>query len=747
MFAWAGSKHQDGGFYRIRAATAPPNLPVELKASPHGMELGFTNPLDKESASATDNYKIKIWGLKRTKDYGSRHYDERPLEVAKATVSEDGKNVFLTIPELSPTWGMEIKINIKDENGEKVERVIHNTIHQLGDDKGQTSKAPDVEEQDPHTKQETVDYSELRNHAIGLMEKHCLECHDSSVSKGDLDIETALDENPLVKSHHLWVNVLERIRNGEMPPEDEPQPSEAERQALVDWVNREVIEFDYTTVKDPGYELARRLSHAEYNNTVHDLFGVNVRPADEFPHDLRGVSGFSNSANTLFIQPTLLERYISAAEEVVNAALPDWHFAKESDPNKLFRVYLRRAYRRPASDAEVGELVARYQAARELGHLHVAALKPALIFSLISPNFLFRIESAPSGPKDHRITDWELASRLSYFIWASTPDDALLDLAAAGKLRDPDIIREQVQRMLRDERSGALGHEFASQWLKFEHVGTRVRLDPIDSPWCTDTLMKAMRDESAHFIHSLVQENQPIHRLINANYTFLNEELARHYRIMGIKGEHMRRVTLNDNRRGGIFGHGSVLAVTSFPGRTSPVVRGTYILDDILGTPPPPPPPDAGELENDEEGGQKLTLKQKLEVHRSAPQCAGCHARIDPLGFSLENYDWFGRYRDRYRGKPIDSEGQLPNGHEFSGLSGLREVIISQRLDDLTRQITRKLLSFGLGRQLDYYDELATQQILAAVKRDGYRFHTLINGIVNSYPFQWKRLPERSDHN
>ena len=297
--------------------------------------------------------------------------------------------------------------------------------------------------------------------------------------------------------------------------------------------------------------------------------------------------------------------------------------------------------------------------------------------------------------------------------------------------------------MLRDNRSSALGHEFASQWLKFEHVGTRVRLDPIDNPWCTDSLMKAMRDESAMFIQSLVQENRPVHSLVNANYTYLNEELARHYRIRGIQGDHMRRVTLNDNRRGGIFGHGSILAVTSFPGRTSPVVRGKYILDDVLGTPPPPPPPDAGELEESIARKKNLTLKEKLEIHRGNPQCAGCHAKIDPLGFSLENYDWFGRYRDERRGKPIDTEGQLPNGHKFAGLEGLREVIISQRLDDLTRQITRKMLSFGLGRQLEYFDELAAQQILAAVKRDNYRFHTLISEIVNSYPFQWKRLPEQ----
>ncbi|MCH1506499.1 MAG: DUF1592 domain-containing protein [Verrucomicrobiales bacterium] len=743
MFAWAGSKHQDGGFYRIRATGKAMNLPIDLKATPEGIQLGFTNALDREAAAKIESYKIKTWSLKRTKNYGSRHYDEKPLEVAQATVSDDGKSVFLSIPEINTTWCMEVKIQVTDTQGKMVERILHNTIHQLGGTKDQTSAVPGLREKEiMPPKQVEVDHAAQRAHVTDLLEKHCLDCHDASVSKGDLDIETGLTESPLVKSRDLWVNVLERIKNGEMPPEDQPQPTDEERQALVNWIDREVIDFDYTSVKNPGYERARRLSHTEYNNTLRDLFGIDLKPADKFPSDLSGLSGFANSANTLFIQPTLLERYIGAAEEVVTAAMPQWELAKETAPKKLFHTFLRQAYRRPPSNDEVAELFIRYETAKSSGASHQESIPPAVIFALISPNFLYRIENAPTNSEDHQITDLEFASRLSYFLWASTPDNTLLDLADAGTLRDENILSEQLQRMLRDERSHALGHEFASQWLKFEHVGTRVRLDPIDNPWCTDSLMTAMRNESAMFIHSLIEENRPIHNLINANYTYLNQELARHYRIGGVHGDHMRRVTLNDPRRGGIFGQASVLAVTSFPGRTSPVVRGKYILDDVLGTPPPPPPPDAGELDEEVARERELTLKEKLEIHRGSPQCAGCHAKIDPLGFSLENYDWFGRYREEHRDRPIDSEGQLPNGRKFVGLDGLRNVLIERRLDDLTRQLTRKMLSFGLGRQLEYYDELAVQQIHAAVQQDNYRFHTLISEIVNSYPFQWKRLPD-----
>jgi hypothetical protein len=341
----------------------------------------------------------------------------------------------------------------------------------------------------------------------------------------------------------------------------------------------------------------------------------------------------------------------------------------------------------------------------------------------------------------HRITDWELASRLSYFLWSSMPDTELFDLAEQGRLHQPKVVRAQVQRMIADPKSETLGTIFVAQWLGSQHLGTRMRLDPIDNPWCTETLMAAMRNETAMFFHTLVKDNHQIQRLIDADFTFLNEELAKHYRIPGVVGQQMQRVSLKTDRRGGIFGQGSLLAVTSFPYRTSPVVRGRWILGDVLGTPPPPPPPNVSELPEEIEENRRLTFRQKLERHRRAPNCYACHSQMDPLGFSLENYDWFGRWRTKIRRRTVDAHGKLPNGTEFEGLAGLKKVIIEQRMDDLVRQIASKMLSYALGRQLEYYDVPAVRKIVAAVKEDDYRFHTLLHEVVMSYPFQYKKKP------
>ena len=295
--------------------------------------------------------------------------------------------------------------------------------------------------------------------------------------------------------------------------------------------------------------------------------------------------------------------------------------------------------------------------------------------------------------------------------------------------------------MLVDQRANSLGDQFASQWLGYQHLGTRIRADPIDNPWCTDSLMDAMKAESSLFFVSLVRDDKAISDLLNARYTFVNQELARHYGISGVSGEHMRRIDLEaGNPRGGLLGQGSILAVTSFPGRTSPVVRGRWILADLLGTPPPPPPPNVSEL-SERVARRSLTMRQKLEVHRDNPNCYACHSQIDPLGFGLENFDWFGRWKSTSRGKAIDASGQLPDGSTFKGPQMLREVLVATRLDDLTRQLTRKMLSYALGRQLEYFDEAEVRKIVSRVKEDGYRIRTLIQEIVFSYPFQFKQHP------
>ncbi|MCZ6792828.1 MAG: DUF1592 domain-containing protein, partial [Planctomycetota bacterium] len=511
--------------------------------------------------------------------------------------------------------------------------------------------------------------------------------------------------------------------------------------------------------KDPGHEPIRRLTHTEYGRTVRDLFGVEVDVAGKFPIDLSGTSGFDNSANTLFLQGPLLERYIHVADHVVEQALPEsaesagqkrsrelvfvsrptGETSSEEAARAILERFLLRAYRRPATRSEVDAFMDQFRRARQSGEEFESAVKRTLKVVLISPNFLLRIEAGRETDEAYRVGEWELASRLSYFLWASMPDDELFELARRKRLRDPAVLRRQVRRMLAEPRAKTLGSVFAAQWLGFEHVGTRVRLDPIDNPWCTDTLMHAMKEESALFFLSLVQENSPISRLVDADYTYLNEELARHYEIDGVRGARLRRVALDNPNRGGIFGQASLLAVTSFPHRTSPVVRGKWILADVLGTPPPPPPPDAGEFSEEVREKRRLTLREKLEIHRENPRCNACHQEIDPLGFSLENFGRFGRWRTSIRGRPIDAKGRLPDGTEFEGPVGLKKIIVERRMPDLVRQISRKMLSYALGRQLEYYDEPAVRKIVRTLEENDYRFGTLIDEVVTSYPFQFKK--------
>ena len=577
------------------------------------------------------------------------------------------------------------------------------------------------------------------------LQKYCYDCHDGDLAKGDLNIPSLLEVRPLIRNKLHWVNVMERIRLGDMPPKDKPQPSGGVRAQLVSWLNQEIHLFDYSQYQNPGYEPTRRLTHAEYANTVRDLFGMpGLDPAADFPKDLSGTSGFKNSANSLFLQTTILERYIGAASDIVGQVSPQNGrvFRKGTPPEKQLWHFAIRAFRRPPTKQEMADIHTIFLAAKKSGKSEQSAIRECLQMILISPAFLFKSESGGEGT-EYRIDAYGLINRLSYFLWASMPDDELFRLAWDGSIWNPGILGQQVARMLSDPRSKTLGSIFAAQWLGFEGVGTRVRLDPIDNPWCTPTLMKAMRDESALFFHSLVQENQPITSLIDARYSFLNAELAKHYRMRRIEGTHMRRVSLESKNRGGIFGHASVLAATSFPGRTSPVVRGKWILDTVLGTPPPPPPPDVGELDSGLEDRERLTFRQKLAIHSRKASCAGCHAKIDPLGFSLENYDHFGRYRTRVHGRRVDATGQLPDGTTFQGIEGLRQVILHTRKEELATQLTRKLLAYALGRQLEYYDEPAVQKIVAKLKADEYRFHTLVEGIVQSYPFQYKR-PDRT---
>jgi len=591
--------------------------------------------------------------------------------------------------------------------------------------------------------------------------ENCIRCHGNRQANGDLNIERIMYERPLVKHRELWLNIIARLEAKEMPPEEETRrPSEEEYALLEAWLDQSINHFDYSKVRDPGYESARRLTHTEYNHTIRDLFGLDLRPGDKFPSDLSGKSGFDNSANSLFIQTLLMEKYIYAADEVVETALPaEPKSAEDKDRIRRFlgeppapggesvaasralERFLLRAYRRPPSTEEVSELVELFEQQYAENPDYEGAVKSVLKTVLVSPNFLLKMEKPSQSAEEYAVDDFELASRLSYFLWASMPDDQLFELASAGKLHEPEVLQEQVGRMLADPKSLTLGDVFAAQWLGFEHLGTRVRLDPIDNPWCTDFLMDSMKAESSLFIHGLIVENRPLAELIDSDYTYLNDVVAELYGIEGVEGPEMRKVKVDTSQRGGVLGHGSIMATTSLRRRVSPTIRGKWVLTDLLGTPPPPPPPNVSQFSEEVRRNRRLSSRERLQMHSENPRCAACHSKIDPLGFGLENYDYFGQWRTHTRRgrQAIDASGTLPDGTTFNGPKELKTILVETRLDDLARQVTQKLLSYALGRQLEYYDEPAIRKIAAALEEADYGMQTLIYEIVDSYPFRFKK--------
>ncbi|MGB0326252.1 MAG: DUF1592 domain-containing protein [Akkermansiaceae bacterium] len=581
---------------------------------------------------------------------------------------------------------------------------------------------------------------DFKKDIVPHLEFYCFDCHDTATAKGDLDLETALAQTPFVRNRLLWENVAERIRSHDMPPrKSKDQPKDHERLQMRAWVHEVINRFDYTAHANPGYLPARRLTREEYNRTIRDLLGLDLRPADDFPQDFSGTSGFSNSANTLYLQTAQLDRYITAADNLIDQIRNHPEAWKKLTSGRMpLDTFLYRAYRRPPTEKESTEAHSQFQRALDQKKSPTDALADAFKFILVSPSFLLRIEEAPTSEEDTLVSPYDLASRLSYFLWSSTPDDLLLKAAAENKLTSSGERKPQIDRLLADPRSLALGEIFVGEWLGTHNLGPRIRKDPIDKPWCTESLMAAMRNETERFFHHALTENHPVAKLLTDNHTFLNEELARFYKIPGIEGEHMRRVKIEKDQRGGLLGHAAVLAVTSYPDRTSPVLRGTWILDTLLGTPPPPPPPNVPEIEANG-GGRRAaqSLRRQLEHHRRNPNCASCHDQIDPLGFALESYADFGQFRSG-----VDNRGALPNGATFRGPAGLKLALVDTRLDNFARQIIRKMLAYALSRQLEYYDEAVVIDIANRLKPKGYPLREILIAVTESDPFLKKRLPK-----
>ncbi|MSR60192.1 MAG: DUF1592 domain-containing protein [Planctomycetaceae bacterium] len=713
--------------------------------------------------------------------------------------------------------------------------------------------------------------------------KYCFECHQGEKSQGGLALERYMTEAEVLKHRDVAEKILDNLESGLMPPEGKPQPTDAERQRVIGWIEAHVLKINCDGPIDPGRVTIRRLNRSEYNNTIRDLLGVDFRPADDFPSDDVGY-GFDNIGDVISLPPVLLERYLAAAEKITERAIvtPDadqapiksapgkalasvgeagsdfefpqtgdyilrvraWadqagpepakmtcrlgdqelqtvdveavaaeprnyemklkveagkrHFAakfindyyKPDDPDPKLkgdrnlyvdrlevqgpigvlpenlpashtrlvtcrpsepalvadcaRVILRplagRAFRRPATDDEVSGLVRLVELVVSDGSSFERGVQVAVQGILVSPQFLFRVELDPEPHNSQAVRtlgDYELATRLSYFLWSSLPDDELFRLAEAGTLRHEGNLAAQVRRMLKDPKSSALVEDFAGQWLQLRTLRL-INPDKAQFPQFDEALRAAMETETKMFFEAIVREDRNLFDFLDADFTFVNERLARHYEIPGVTGEQFQRVTLATAQRGGLLGQASILLVTSNPTRTSPVKRGKWVLENLLNAAPPPPPPGVPELSEEKDKVLSGTLRQRMEQHRANPACAACHTQMDALGFGLENYDPIGAWRVKDGTFDIDASGTLPGGAAFSSPAELR-VILKSRQNEFRRCLAEKLLTFALGRGLEYYDKCTVDQIARHVAANHDKFSALVLEIVQSDPFQKRR--------
>jgi hypothetical protein len=419
-------------------------------------------------------------------------------------------------------------------------------------------------------------------------------------------------------------------------------------------------------------------------------------------------------------------------------AKPKKRSAEEKCAKQIFSALAHRAYRRPVTEGDIEKPLALYREARKEKDFD-AGIEAGLSAILVSPNFLFRVERDPErvAPNSaYRISDLELASRLSFFLWSSIPDDELLAVAERGDLHKPAVLEKQTRRMLADPRAKSLASNFAGQWLYLRNLDSftpDLRLFPDFD----DNLRQALREETELFFDDILREDRSVLQLLKADYTFLNERLAEHYGVPHVFGSRFRRVSTADNGRGGLLRHGSVLAVTSYATRTSPVLRGKFVLENFIGTPPPPPLPDVPALK-DNTISANLSVRERLAEHRSNAQCASCHNSIDPPGFTLENFDAVGRWRNLEEGKSVDASGGLPDGSKFASIGGLEKGLLN-RPEVFANTLTEKLLTFALGRGVEYYDAPAVRKVVREAEANDYKFSSIIVGITKSTPFTMRR--------
>lgn len=592
----------------------------------------------------------------------------------------------------------------------------------------------------------------FKDRVTPFVKTYCTRCHGQDRQNGGINFQPALSNPGDAATAKRWKQAAANVKAHDMPPVDaKKQPTEEERQAFLDGI----AQIKFLSRKDPGSFVIRRLTKVEYGNTLHDLFGVDPAIARELPDEVIG-EGYLNT-----LSPLQTEQYLSIANEVLaKVVAPDgepptpaqkrwWGPVprKGSDvrvaARTAARTLARSAYRRPPSETELEVLLGVFDLGCTNGLSYTDALRLMVKAVLVSPQFLFITPHGEGQPVAGivRLDDYQLASRLSYLLWATMPDAELSGLADRGKLQEPMVLKAQVKRLLKDPRSRALFDGFGAQWLGVASLESKT-FDTVRFPQMNSEMRSAMYDEARLFFESIVRENRNVVRFVDSDYTFLNGTLAPIYGIgKAVTGPKMRKVKLADANRGGILGMPGVLATTSFPNRTSPVKRGVWVLEQVLGERVPPPPPNVPALEKqDQKTVAHLTVRQRTELHRTEAVCANCHKILDPIGFGLENFDAIGRWRDRDdTGGAIEAAGELPGGKRFNAPKDLK-ALIAARQEDLARNLAAKFLAYALCRQLEGYDEIVVDHLMETISKDGYRMQTLITEIVTSYPFTHRRV-------
>lgn len=597
----------------------------------------------------------------------------------------------------------------------------------------------------------------FRGSVTPFISTYCLPCHQNRrPTRAGVNFSPALKSPGHAAFTEQWKRAVARVKAHDMPPKGAPQPDEADRQMFAGWLAK----LKYLSRQDPGPFVIRRLTKTEYANTLHDLLGVEPAIANELPDEVSG-EGYLNS-----LSPLQLEQYLKIANKAlarivarpgappsaIERRLLGGPPAAGVDPRdaarNAARLLARKAYRRPPAEAEVEVLVAAFDLGRRNNLAYREALNLMLKAALVSPQFLFITPAREAGPGPGIVPldDYQLASRLSYLLWATMPDDELMTLADQGKLQDRAVLDAQVQRLLKSPRSRALFDGFGAQWLGVGSLKRQV-FDPALFPQMTGPMREAMYDEVRLFFESVVLENASVTRFIDSEYTYLNGSLAALYGLeKSVQGAAMRKVPLQDRNRGGVLGMPGILAATSFPNRTSPVKRGVWVLEQLLGDHVPPAPPNVPALDQQDPSAiANLTVRERTELHRTNPVCANCHKILDPIGFGLENFDAIGRWRAQdSNGKAIDAAGELPGGERFASPRDLK-AILAGRAASVSRNLTERLLAYALGRRLEGYDEIVVDNLMREIARDGHRMQTLIQSVVTSYPFTHRRIGRKEE--